>query len=109
MTAVEMADPGMYLGVWLDEDLVREEFESIIAAEYPASRPPRTRSPKWCGPQARSLCRRPLSVRLRTTRAEPFGSSEDPFRGRSPPTAPRECPVAQQDGGMESADALNVL
>lgn len=47
---VGTADSSVLGGLWLDEDLLREEFEAIIAAEYPAPRPPRTtRQVACCG------------------------------------------------------------
>ncbi len=88
MEKVKPADPSMLLGLWLDEDLLREEFDAIIAAEYPAPQPPPTTSPMRCGRRARSWSRRRVPRRLRVTPATPVGGAEDPGRGRSPPAAP---------------------
>lgn len=88
MIKVETAGPGVFLGLWLDEDLLREEFEAIIAAEYPAPRPPRTTSPMRCWRRARSSSRQWLPGKPRATSATPVGGAEDPGRERSPPDAP---------------------
>jgi len=87
MVKVETADPTVFLGLWLDEDLLREEFDAIIAAEYPVPRPPRITSLMRCG-RARSSPRQWVPRKLRPTSAAPVGGAEDPGRGRSPPDAP---------------------
>lgn len=93
MMAVETAEAGVFLGLRLDEDLLREEFEAIIAAEFPRPRPP-TRAPLICCGRPR----RPPSQqclpghREKTSRATSVGGAEGPRRGRSPPdlTCPDE-------------------
>jgi hypothetical protein len=88
MTVSETADTSVFLGLLLDEDLLREEFEAIIAAEYPAPQPPRTTSPMRCGRRARSSSRQWVPGKRRATSAAPVRGAEDPARGRSPPDAP---------------------
>ncbi len=88
MVEVEPADPSVFLGLLLDEDLLREEFDAVIAAEYPAPRPSRTRFPMRCGRRARLSSRQWVPGKLRATSATPVGGAEDPARGRSPPDAP---------------------
>jgi len=34
MVKVETAESRVFLGLWLDEDLLREEFEAIVAADH---------------------------------------------------------------------------
>jgi hypothetical protein len=93
MASVETTDAPVFLGLQLDEDLLRAEFEAIIGAEYPAPRSPHPSAQVGCGRRARSL------LRVRTPRgrsascATGTGESECPGRSRSPPdTRPR--PVA---------------
>jgi hypothetical protein len=81
MVKVETADSSVFLGLWLDEDLLREEFEAIIAAEYPAPRPPRTTSPMRCGLRARSSSRQWVPGKLRSTSAAPVRGAEAPGTG----------------------------
>ncbi len=88
MVKVETADSSVFLGLWLDEDLLGEEFEAIIAAEFPATRPPRiTSSMRW-GRRARSSPRQRGPGKPRATSDTLVGGAEDPGRGRSPPDAP---------------------
>ncbi len=82
---LETIDDRRFLGLRMDEDLLREEFEAIIAAEYPAPPPPRTTSPMRCGRQARSTSRRWVPGTLQRKSAAPIGGAEDQGRGRSPP------------------------
>ncbi len=89
MVKVEKADASVFLGLWLDEDLLRDEFEAVIAAEFPVTRPPRTTSRMRCGRRrARSSPRQWVPGKLRPTSAVPVGGAEDPRRGRSPTDAP---------------------
>ncbi len=88
MVKVETADSSVFLGLWLDEDLLREEFEAIVAAEYPAPQPPRTIPPMRRGRRARSSSRQWVPGKLRATPETPVRGAEDPGRGRSPPDAP---------------------
>jgi hypothetical protein len=41
MASLETAECKTFLGLQLDDDLLRAEFDAIITAEYPAPRPPR--------------------------------------------------------------------
>ncbi len=86
MKMVETTDTEIFLGLLLDEDLLQAEFDAIIAAEYPAPRPPRITSPMRCR-RARLVSRHSKSGKLQATAATPVGGPEGPGRGRSPPPA----------------------
>jgi hypothetical protein len=93
MASVETTDAPVFLGLQLHEDLLRAEFEAIIAAEYPAPRSPHPSAQAGSGRRSRPL------LRVRTPRgrsafgATATGEPECPGRSRSPPdTRPR--PVA---------------
>ncbi|MET3806844.1 hypothetical protein ABIB25_003864 [Nakamurella sp. UYEF19] len=74
----------VFLALWLDEDMLRAEFDAIIAAEWPTRVPTR---------MAQNRCQRPNSGpshRWIPARSRPLVGSEpaparDPGQERSPP------------------------
>ena len=89
MRTMQTTDPAVFLGLSLDEELLRVEFEAIIAAEFPDPQPPRIIS-------TRCLRRRPpLPGGLRDPstpqpgRATTVGRVDGSGRGRAPPVLDR--------------------
>jgi hypothetical protein len=87
MAMVEKADVGVFLGLWLDEDLLRDEFDAIIAAEYPTSQPPRINSAVRCRRPHRSVSRQFKSRTVQAASATSARESQNSGGGRSPPLA----------------------
>jgi hypothetical protein len=65
MTRDEIAETGVFLGLWLDEELVRAEFEAMIAAEWPAPEQSRTTSTGCRRQPGSNLPRRRTPLRRR--------------------------------------------
>ena len=56
-----VAEQAQFTGLWLDEELLRDEFDAIIVASWPAEQPTRTTGRAYlllCRPRPR--CRGPL-------------------------------------------------
>lgn len=85
MTRDEIAETGVFLGLWLDEELVRAEFEAVIAAEWPAPEQPRTTSTGCRRQPGSNMPRRRTPHRRRISVGTTAGAGRDSGRERSPP------------------------
>ncbi len=86
--SLETADCKPFLGLQLDDDLLRDEFDAIIAAEYPVPRPPRTTTPMRLSRRARSPLQQSVPGTVRVIAATPVADADGPGRERSPPDPP---------------------
>jgi hypothetical protein len=85
MTRDEIAETGVFLGLWLDEELVRAEFEAMIAAEWPAPEQSRTTSTGCRRQPGSNLPRRRTPLRRRISVGTTAVPGRDSGRERSPP------------------------
>jgi hypothetical protein len=83
-----IAAQARFMGLWLDEELLRDEFDAIIAASWPAEQPSQTTGrtvlllrcprPHLSQPLGRAATRRP-------TGDDQGRGVDQPGRERSPP------------------------
>jgi hypothetical protein len=87
-TDQHIAEQAQFTGLWLDEELLRDEFDAIIAASWPAEQPTRTTGRAYLLLyRLRPRCRRPLG-HAATKRPASKGGGRDvdqSSRERSPP------------------------
>ena len=102
MNIIETASSGVFLGLCLDEEMIRAEFEAIIAAEYPE---PRRRQPVVACCHGRKGAPRPLGRVSGGLLVDPTGpaDTERAGRQRSPPVS--RAVLSHTKGGAESRRA----